>query len=192
MGNGRYGRSDIDAAVERMASVLGAKKELKNLASHLWDNELVDSIVAGRYGGGMGILVLTNARVVFLKHGITKQVAEDFPLDGINSVQWNAGMLMGKITLFVSGNKSEIDNIDKQTGKAMADTIRAHMSSLSKQAPPPAQAPAASAAVPASSTSSQPPADPVAVLAQLKKMLDSGLIAQQEFDTKKADILSRM
>lgn len=34
--------------------------------------------------------------------------------------------------------------------------------------------------------------DPIAVLGKLKKMLDAGLIEQSEYDTKKAEILSRM
>jgi hypothetical protein len=38
----------------------------------------------------------------------------------------------------------------------------------------------------------QPLPDPVARLGQLKQMLDAGLISQEEFDKKKADILSAM
>ena len=34
--------------------------------------------------------------------------------------------------------------------------------------------------------------DPMEVLGKLKKMLDAGLIEQSEFDSKKADILSKM
>ena len=34
--------------------------------------------------------------------------------------------------------------------------------------------------------------DPMEILAKLKKMLDAGLIEQNEYDAKKADILSRM
>ncbi len=45
----------------------------------------------------------------------------------------------------------------------------------------------------AANTSPQTSADdPMEVLAKLKKMLDAGLIEQSEYDTKKADILSRM
>jgi len=35
-------------------------------------------------------------------------------------------------------------------------------------------------------------ADPTEKLAQLKKMLDGGLITQAEYDTKKGEILSKM
>ena len=36
------------------------------------------------------------------------------------------------------------------------------------------------------------PADPVAVLAQLKAMLDQGLITQEQYAAKQQEILSRM
>jgi hypothetical protein len=48
----------------------------------------------------------------------------------------------------------------------------------------------AAAAQPAQPTA--PKDDPLEKLSQLKKMLDAGLITQQEYDTKKADLLSRM
>ena len=45
----------------------------------------------------------------------------------------------------------------------------------------------------AAQTSAPPPKeDPVQVLGKLKQLLDAGLITQQEYDTKKNDILSRM
>lgn len=47
-------------------------------------------------------------------------------------------------------------------------------------------------AVQAPHQSSEAAGDPMAVLTQLKQMLDAGLISQGEFDAKKADLLSRM
>lgn len=41
-------------------------------------------------------------------------------------------------------------------------------------------------------TEQSAPEDPMEVLAKLKKLLDAGLIEQSEYDTKKAEILSRM
>jgi len=37
-----------------------------------------------------------------------------------------------------------------------------------------------------------PSQDPVAALQSLKNMLDAGLITSDDYDTKKADIVSRM
>lgn len=45
---------------------------------------------------------------------------------------------------------------------------------------------------PAPAQNAQPAADPMEVLTKLKKMLDAGLIEQSEYDSKKAEILSKM
>lgn len=50
----------------------------------------------------------------------------------------------------------------------------------------------AMSAPPPPSTPPPPQDDPVKKLTQLKQMLDAGLITQGEYDTKKADLLSRM
>lgn len=65
------------------------------------------------------------------------------------------------------------------TGLAMAKILSEGISGSSQQGQ------AAGAAAPAA-------ADPVALLKKLKEMLDAGLISQAEFDSKKAEILSRM
>ena len=65
------------------------------------------------------------------------------------------------------------------TGLAMAKILSEGISGQ------PQQAPAGGAPAPTA-------ADPVAVLKKLKEMLDTGLISQAEYDSKKADVLSRM
>ena len=117
-------RSDIQAAKDRMANTGFSKREFKNLESHLWEGETVELTAAGTYGKGNGLLVLTNTRVLFFFHGMMSAVTEDFPFDKISSIQWSAGMLMGTITIFASGNKSEIKSVDKNDGKALVDRVR--------------------------------------------------------------------
>ena len=63
------------------------------------------------------------------------------------------------------------------TGLAMAKMVSEGLSGQ------PQATPAASAAQ---------ASDPMAILKQLKGMLDAGLILQSEYDAKKADVLSRM
>lgn len=50
----------------------------------------------------------------------------------------------------------------------------------------------AAAAAAQHATPAVPKDDPLEKLSQLKKMLDAGLITQQEYDAKKADLLARM
>lgn len=138
-------RPDIHEARERMFGKIGVSRELKNLESHLWGAETVSMMCAGQYGRGQGLLVLTNTRLLFVFHGIMGQTTEDFPLDKISSIQWSAGVVMGTITIFASGNKAEISNVVKADGKAIVDRVRAI---LSGQAPGPSAAPTSPTAAP--------------------------------------------
>ncbi|WP_237341925.1 PH domain-containing protein [Williamsia soli] len=117
-------RPDVQAAKDRMQGTFGTSREFKNLESHLWEGETVEMACGGQYGNGQGILVLTNTRLLFTFHGITSQTNEDFPFSKISSIQWSAGMLMGTVTIFASGNKAEINNVSKSDGKPIVDRVR--------------------------------------------------------------------
>jgi hypothetical protein len=173
-------RPDIQHAMSKMSYKLGSKREIKKLAEHLWENEQVDLITGGTYGAGTGIVVLTDRRLCFLKDGLLSKTSEDFPLGKISSVQWSAGMLLGKIIVFASGNKAEIVNVQKTDGKAITDAVRARLS----EAPAPAAESPAAAATPAPDVYEQ--------LAKLGELRTAGIVTDAEFEAKKAELLSRI
>jgi hypothetical protein len=70
-------RPDIAAAVKGWK--YGGKREIKKLVEHLQEGETVDVIATGFYGGGKGIVVLTDRRLMFVKEGIMSKSSEDFP-----------------------------------------------------------------------------------------------------------------
>jgi hypothetical protein len=170
-------RPDIDQASQRMRTKVGAGREIKKLPDYLWEGELVQAMTVGTYGRGQGLVVLTDRRLLFVQDGWTSKTTEDFPLDKISSVQWNSG-LTGKLTVFASGNKAEIKNVNKDDGKAIADLIRHR---LSDREPPQAGRPT--------------PTDAPDVYDQLRKLgelRDAGVLTPAEFEAKKADLLGRM
>ncbi|MEI6622219.1 MAG: PH domain-containing protein, partial [Actinomycetes bacterium] len=179
-----YGRADVDQAAERMGWKLGSKREVKKLVEHLWDGETVERLVSGTYGGGTGILALTDRRLIFLRDGWTSKTVEDFPLDKISSVQWSSGMLMGSIMIFVSGNKSAVTNVQKDSGKALTDDVRGRISGARSR-------PDAAPAQPVAQPVEQAP-DPMAVLERLAQLHSAGILSDDEFATKKAEILKRL
>ncbi|GAB3244467.1 PH domain-containing protein [Arthrobacter pigmenti] len=175
-------RGDIQRAKERAAGgLVGSGRELKKLESHLWEGEMVHSIGAGAYGGGIGLLALTDRRLLFLKDGIMSQVSEDFPFDKISSIQWHAGMIQGSITVFVSGNKAEIRSVAKDTGQAIVDTIRERISTSSIRTPK------------TEAFTPPPPSDDIIdQIKQLGELRDAGILTENEFSTKKAELLDRL
>jgi hypothetical protein len=110
---------------------------------------------------------------------------EDFPFDKITSIQWSTGMILGKIQIFISGNKGEITNVDKTDGKAITDAVRARISNLGAAST--AEAPSPPEVTPAPKSHS-----PLELMQQLEVMKASGFITDEEYAAKKAEILSRM
>ena len=179
-------RPDIEQAKSRMTTKFGGKRELRKLQEHIWPGETVERMATGTYGGGLGLLVMTDKRLIFLKEGMLSSTLEDFPFDKIASIQWSTGMLSGKIQIFLSGNKGEITNVEKTDGKAIAEAVRARISNLA--VPHPAAHP------PSTPPPPEPPVaqSPLELMQQLEQMKNAGLISEDEYAAKKADILSRM
>jgi hypothetical protein len=172
-------RPDIERARSLMSYKLGSNREIRRLAEYLWDDEEVERMVNARYGGGTGLLVLTNRRLLFLKDGMMKQTLEDFPLDKVSSVQWSSGLTLGKLTIFASGNKAEVDQVQKKDGKDLADHVRERIAGGSASSGP-VSTPAASSSAAASV------ADELKKLAELR---DAGVLTEGEFAAQKARLL---
>lgn len=172
-------REDIAKAAALLPVRLGSGREIRKLVNHLWEGETVHLLATGQYGSGMGLLAVTDRRLLFLKDGMMSTKSEDFPISKISSIQWNSGMLTGKITIFASGNKADIERIDKGRGQAIVDHVRALISNPT----PPAQ-PAAPV-----TTETESPMDQLKKLGELR---DAGIISEEEFELKKKEFLDRM
>lgn len=168
-----YGRADVDSAAARMGWKLGAKRELRKLAEHLSVGETLTHVASGNYGGGVGVLALTDRRLVFLRDGWVRKTVEDFPLTAVTSVRWASGPRHGTVVICAAGGKSQVANVPKAQGKALTDACRGLLGAAPVQA-------------------TAPPATPGAVLNHLTQMKAAGLISEAEFDTKRAEVLARM
>jgi hypothetical protein len=104
--------------------------------------------------------------------------SEDFPIEKVSSVSWSAGMLLGTITVFASGNKAEIKSVNKDDGKEIVDKLRHRLT-------------APAVAAPQGSEGSATP-DPMDQLKKLGGLRDAGVLTEQEFEAKKAELLGRM
>jgi Bacterial PH domain/Short C-terminal domain len=174
-------RPDIEAARNKMRTKLGSGREIKRLPDYLWEGEQVREMTSGTYGPGTGLIVLTDRRLLFLKDGVMAKTTEDFPLEKISSVQWSSGVALGKITIFASGNKAEISNVNKVNGKSIVDTVRAVISG----ATPPKVAPEVRP-----SGDGRP--DVFDQLRKLGELRDAGVLTPEEFEAKKIELLGRL
>jgi hypothetical protein len=177
-------RPDIDAAAAKLSSTLGSKREIQRLPEVLWEGETVEMLATGQYGGGAGLVAMTNLRLIFYKNGIMQQKVEDFPYGKISSVQWQGGMIMGTLTVYTSGNRADIKNMPKDQGKALADDLRRHIAQgTAPGAVAPAYAPApVAAAAP----------DVASRLATLEQLRAQGLVSDEEYAQRRTQILDSL
>ena len=177
-------RPDIDAAAAKLSTTMGSKREIQRLPEVLWEGETVEMLATGQYGGGAGLVAMTNLRLIFYKNGIMQQKVEDFPYGKISSVQWQGGMLMGTLTVYTSGNRADIKNVPKTEGKTLADELRRHTA----QGTVPGAAPASSVGA----SSPAPGQDIASRLATLDQLRGQGLVSEEEYAQRRARILDSL
>ena len=175
-------RDDIQAAKDRMRVKFGGRRELKRLEQHLWPNERVNEITTGTYGGGQGLIVLTTLRLLFFREGWVGKNSEDFPIDKVSSVGFKSGMLTGTVTVFASGNKAEITGVYKQDGKRIVDNMRARLMDRGEDP----DTDATEAGVPSGKD------DPMEKLRKLGELRDAGIVTDEEFVSKKKQLLDSL
>ena len=94
----------------------------------------------------------------------------------VTGVSAQKGKLLGKLTIHASGGQIEVDGVANQT----LDALRSVILSAQADAAAPAQTPAS----PSESVTDQ--------LAKLGQLRDSGVLTQEEFESKKAELLARL
>jgi hypothetical protein len=158
---------------------LGGRREVKELPNILWDDEEILDVVQGVYNNGIGILVSTQRRLLFVDKGVLGALkVEDFPLDKITSFQYSIGMVLGEITVYASGNKAVIRNVDKTQAKTFCESARARIAMRDA-----ARSEGASGSARASAGGL------VDELARLAKLFDDGLLTQDEFTAAKRNLI---
>lgn len=162
-----------------MASYDKLKRLLPN---HLDQDEQIRCSVFGAYAAKLmgkdtvrnGILAATDRRLVFYAKKLTGHDMEVFPFENISSVEHGKNLMGNTLRIFTSGNKVEMKWIRQGEFDALLAFVQAR---IGKRAAPPVSAPAA---------------DPLSMLKQLGELRDAGVVSTEEFEAKKAEILSRL
>jgi len=158
-----------------MGSKFGSKRELKALPDELLENESVRHIVSGTYSNGQGILVATDRRLLFIFRGITKQITEDFGYGRISSIEYEGGLLLASIKVYVSNQKAKIENLQKAEAKRIVDDVRSWMNQpKANDAPAPSQ----------TSVHDE--------LLKLKQLHDAGIIDDETYKEKSAPLIAQL
>lgn len=154
------------------------RREIKELPDILWEDENVERLLQGIYESNNGILVATNKRVIFVDKSLLGSLrVEDFPYDKISSIQYKVGVMFGKMTIFSSGNKAVISQVDKKLARVFGDYVRAKITSKTEHS-----------SVPNSESKSQDN-DVISKLERLADLKEKGILSEEEFIAQKKKIL---
>lgn len=169
----------VAPAVERLgkASRLFGRKEVRHLRNVLRASEQVLELGQGQYEGKQGLVVLTNERLFFFEKSLGSEAVEEFPLVVISSLSVSKKITGETLKIFASGNQAEIGSMMHGQADAL---VRAFHST---------RQPSTSQVTPAAPDAAD---DPLGQLERLGELRDKGILTNEEFEAKKADILGRL
>jgi len=144
---------------------------------------LNDEYVIGAFKGespGLGLLnqylIISNIRVLFWKRGVIEDTKNSFNFDEISSVQENIALLENGIELNIRGAKETFPYMNRDEVSLAVKLIQEQIQKNKQRNQP---YPSIVESIP----------DQIKKLAELK---DHGILTEQEFTTKKTELLKRL
>ena len=179
---GEHLEDPVDPYAGLEISGRAATKQFEAVREHLDPGEQVLAYVFGAYeveilGKGSarnGIFLATNRRLLFFAKKLGGFDLEAFPYDKISSIEMGKGLMGHQISFFASGNKAKLKWINVGDVTAFVTIAKSKIGASSKASP---------------ETSAD---DPIAQLKQLAALRDAGVLSDEEFTAKKAELLSRI
>lgn len=157
-------------------------KLLTLVKEHLDPDEKIEASVGGTYECKImgndsvrsGLFVATEKRIVFYAKKLTGYDLESFPLENISSIEAGKNLMGNTITFYASGNKASMKWINFGNVKEFMDYVRNNMGKKSHVS---------------SETKTESIPDQIKKLSELK---DQGILTEEEFNSKKKELLAKM
>lgn len=156
------------------------KKEVNELPSILRDDEKIFAITNGFYDNNTWLVLCTSSRFLFLDKGMLFGLKQtEIPLDKVNSIQFNTGLILGDVTIWDGSGKIKIDNIDKKFVKKFADMASDALESYKKTKNNPIHI-----------TQSASGPNKMEQLEKLAELKAKGILTEEEFTQEKKKLLA--
>ena len=160
------------------------EKLLKRAEEHFDDGERALQTVLGAYETQImgrdslrnGIFIATNHRLLFYAKKLTGFDFEAMPYTNISSMEMGKSLMGHYISFFASGNSAKMKWIKAGDVRAFVDTVKSQMESAKSS----------------TESSSEQPTDPIEQIERLSKLHAAGVLTDDEFTSKKAQILARL
>lgn len=181
---GRTPRERIDALhlrpdLARAAVLLVADErtdaQVARLEPLLTPEESVVMLVEGRFLRQMGLLVLSDRRVVFKPHGDVSTGVRVLPLPEVTDVASAIGTMTGRVVLRSAGTAMEVDKLLGRLAEQFAAAVLAQQQTAEETAAPGA-----------------PPRDPLQELVDLRERYTAGMIGSDAYEAAKARLVREL
>lgn len=209
MGKAQYPtHPGLNEAVARLDSVAGGKRDIRRLPKYLYSGEVVGELAIGMYGGGFGVLVLTDRRLLYVYEGWVDSRSEDFPFEQVEGIHLKSKSPRerSEIEIVSRGKKAGtgIEHVNTADARRFVDAARKKMNRARKRSATPGSpdhgtprgndSPQWRDSPQQRDSAQQPPAnaDPLDRLERLGKLRDSGVLTEEEFAAQKAKLLDRL
>ncbi|MCJ8172883.1 PH domain-containing protein [Clostridium botulinum] len=162
-----------------VTDTFGTKKEIKFLPEVLREDEEIKYMTSGFLDGNTWLVTCTNKRVIFLDKGMIFGLKQkEIPLEKINSIAQQRGLLMGKLEIWDGASRMMIEQVSKDTLKPFIDAVNKAKDELENQHTGNFNA-----------TKSENIPEQIKKLAELK---ESGILTEKEFNEKKTELLAKL
>ncbi|MDO4855399.1 MAG: PH domain-containing protein [Limosilactobacillus gorillae] len=181
-----YSLNEIKEQMEQVGikDLFGTKREVKELPKILTDNETIIYGCSGLDDGNTVLCILTNRRILMLDKGLLYGIkSTEIPLDMVNGVSYEKGLVLGKISVTNGATVTKLENVKKQDAPVMANAIKEQAEKYKSLLKNNEQ--------PVFPTHDEPTdTDQLIVeLRKLKPLVDEGVITEEEFQEKKKQLL---
>ena len=154
------------------AAIWGTKKEVKELPNIISDDEIITYATSGVYDGHTWLVVSTNKRIIFLDKGMLFGVNQiEVPLSKVNSIKYRKRFFLGEIEIWDGASMIKVTNILKRTLIPFVNAVNDSIEEFEKLQKPLNQSSVADEII------------------KFKKLMDEGVITQEEFSKKKNELL---
>jgi hypothetical protein len=171
----------VGDALDRLGKMgrLFGRLEARALANYVHLDERVLELAQGVYGDRQGMLVLTTQRLFFFDKGLMGAKVEEFSFPAIGSLGFSQKPGGETIDISISGRSAQISQIAHGRAETLIAAFRNVRSGSAG-----ANAPIGQQVSPTSDLADQ--------IRKLSELHSAGILTDEEFNAKKADLLARM
>lgn len=104
-----------------------AKPEVRHLPSILEHTETIEAFLYGTHTTGFGFLIATSDRLLFIDKKFIGLQVDDIPYERLAGVEYDTGMLYGKVTIFSRAKDFPFRWVKKDFIQPFVRVVEKHM-----------------------------------------------------------------